>query len=581
MQFRVLLTLAIEAVAIALVYPVVGVASSGLPAARILRRLGALLALHSVLAAIGFAALGSSVEEVARGRAVMATAALAAFGLALVAMRALRDEALAATTAVIAMLAAVLAPAIIEAAAGAAGRLAAPLRTLSLAVSPIVAAAGNATDVLHLPDVYERAPAAVMETHMVAWSWTVLGWSMVAAVAILGAAALARRAAQLRFNGSALALALGAVALSAIGCERQAAVESQAKPAATVPAETNAAAATAPVAAPAALDTKAVQDAIDKGVAFLLKSRAANGSIGGHPGVTSLALWAIALAPNGPKKDDPRVQSAVASVVKLARSDGSFSAGDYPAYTTALALLAFQAFGIHPELVAKGQKWLAAHQFSDGTGTKPSDVNFGGIGYGDDHKADLSNLHFALEALKETHFKARPEVYARAIKFIERCQNRSESNDQKWASNDGGFVYRPGESKAGGTKSSASMTYAGLQSFIYSNVPSNDGRVRDAFEWVRTHYSLDENPGLGQKGLYFYYHAMARTLALLGENTITDAQGVKHDWYPELAHKILSMQKPDGSWVNPDPTYWESNPAVATPRALLALELGLAEAAGK
>ena len=45
------------------------------------------------------------------------------------------------------------------------------------------------------------------------------------------------------------------------------------------------------------------------------------------------------------------------------------------------------------------------------------------------------------------------------------------------------------------------MTYAGLKSMIYAGLTANDPRVKAAFKWIRPHYSVQENPGMGQQGL--------------------------------------------------------------------------------
>ncbi len=331
--------------------------------------------------------------------------------------------------------------------------------------------------------------------------------------------------------------------------------------------------------AKAPVDLAPVKASIERGVAYLLQGQSSGPLLGGHPGVAAMALLAVAHSPKPLGKDDPRVAPTLAALAQLAKPDGAIGGPDYSAYTTALAALALQAFDVHPELVKKAQTWLTTQQFSESNGVEPSNVNWGGIGYGSKGDADLSNLHYALAALHDTHFSDKPEVYTRALKFIERCQNRSESNDQPWAGNDGGFIYRPGVSKAGTTASSGSMTYAGVNAFIYAKVDKTDPRVKDAFAWIRAHYSVTENPGLGLKGLYYYYHVMAQALALLGESTLTDSQGVVHPWFAELSGQIMALQKPDGSWVNTDETYWEANPVIATSRALLALEYGFAMSA--
>src|SRR5205085_3051783 len=119
--------------------------------------------------------------------------------------------------------------------------------------------------------------------------------------------------------------------------------------------------------------------------------------------------------------------------------------------------------------------------------------------------ADLSNLHHVLEALKETSLPADSAVWDKAILFVQRTQNRRESNDQSWAASDGGFIYMPGMSFAGGTQSYGSMTYAGLLSYSYANLKKADPRVQSAYQWIRDHYTVDENPGLGKVTLYYYY----------------------------------------------------------------------------
>ena len=71
------------------------------------------------------------------------------------------------------------------------------------------------------------------------------------------------------------------------------------------------------------------------------------------------------------------------------------------------------------------------------------DKYYGGIGYGGDERPDLANLQFAIEALKASGVSMDNPVWAKAIRFVERTQNRSESNDQSWVKDDGGFIYSP------------------------------------------------------------------------------------------------------------------------------------------
>ena len=231
----------------------------------------------------------------------------------------------------------------------------------------------------------------------------------------------------------------------------------------------------------------------------------------------------------------------------------------------------------YDEVVQRARGYLMILQADEGEGYAPEDTMYGGIGYGGDLRPDMSNLQFSLQALKESGVPKDEDVWAKAIKFIERCQNRTESNDQPWAADDGGFVYYPGHSMAGGTKSYGTMTYAGVLSFIYADVDRNDDRVEAAVRWIKDNYTLEENPPIGKQGLYYYYHTMSKALSAFGEPTITDSNGVEHNWYEELARKLLELQRAEGHWVNEEDRWMESMPILTTTYAVLALSVGYPE----
>ena len=163
-----------------------------------------------------------------------------------------------------------------------------------------------------------------------------------------------------------------------------------------------------------------------------------------------------------------------------------------------------------------------------------------------------------------------------AVKFLERCQNLEASNDQPWAGDDGGFVYRPGESKAGptlegGLRSYGGMTYAGLKSMVHARLERDDPRVTAAHQWACRHWTLEENPGLGQQGLYYYYLTLARALNAYGTEEIADAGGTSHDWRRELVAQLLTVQRADGSWVNENGRWMEQIPELVTAYTVLAI----------
>ncbi len=175
---------------------------------------------------------------------------------------------------------------------------------------------------------------------------------------------------------------------------------------------------------------------------------------------------------------------------------------------------------------------------------------------------------------------------------MSRCQNlKSEFNDQPRAGkvNDGGFVYNPAAGSEGGAggrgggrgkaakaadtglRSYAGMTYAGLKSMIYAGLTQDDPRVKAAIDYIKKNYTLDENPGQGQRGLYYYYQTFAKAMALLGKPTLVDAQGKEHNWRAELVAALAKRQTANGSWVNRDDRFMEGDPHIVTSFALLAL----------
>jgi squalene-hopene/tetraprenyl-beta-curcumene cyclase len=173
------------------------------------------------------------------------------------------------------------------------------------------------------------------------------------------------------------------------------------------------------------------------------------------------------------------------------------------------------------------------------------------------------------------------------LAFLSRSQNLpGEHNDQEYAKlvtddDRGGFVYNPvpptdimnqRRTPAGGLRSEGGMTYAGLKSFLYAGVSKDDPRVKAAVSWVRRHYTLDENPGMGHDGLYYYYHVFAKAMDALGEDRFEDAKGIKRDWRKDLFEALKARQKPDGSWSNDKSrAYLENMPELATAFAVLAL----------
>jgi len=279
----------------------------------------------------------------------------------------------------------------------------------------------------------------------------------------------------------------------------------------------------------------------------------------------------IALKGEGDKKLDPYIKRGINFVLSKAKEEGAIGEDvKHINYTTALSMVAMADYP-DPKVkrvIEKARNFLLSLQHRPSLTIK--DVWVGGFGYKKGARPDLSNTMFALMALKKTG-GVDPEALQRALKFVQRCQN-SPYNDQPWSSNDGGFIYLPGSSLAGGTKSYGSMTFSGLLCFAYLDLPREDPRVKYAFQWISEHYTLEENPGMGKQGLYYYYFVLSRALSAYGVKVIKDKNGKEHYWAKELVEKLLSLQRRDGSWVNEETRFWEGNPALCTAYCLMALQ---------
>src|SRR4029079_7174522 len=103
-------------------------------------------------------------------------------------------------------------------------------------------------------------------------------------------------------------------------------------------------------------------------------------------------------------------------------------------------------------------------------------------------------------------------------------------------------------------RSYGSMNYAAFKSLLYAKRDGNDPRVQQAWAWIRRYYTLEENPNMpgkeSKEGLFYFSHTFARALKAWGEPVIRDEAGKTHDWRAELCDRLISLQKPDGSWVN-------------------------------
>lgn len=345
-----------------------------------------------------------------------------------------------------------------------------------------------------------------------------------------------------------------------------------------------------------------------KGAEALVKLQGADGGWGMKelgPGsdvaMTGMAVQALAGTEEGRKTYQAQIGKACDYLVSQQAADGAIhNATAVPKltnYKTAIAMMALSTVdkAKYKDVLAKGADWLVKHQYSDeGVGDykiDSKDGRYGGAGYEEDKgeegpSADMSNTSYMLDALNAADIPKDSEVYKRALVYISHCQNRSESNDGPGfdklglvVGDDGGFFYRVGESKAetetlpNGKKalrSYGSMTYAGYKSFIFAGLPKDHEKVKAAMNWIQHHYTVDENPAMGKKGLFYYYNVFATALDVMGSDEIKDDSGEVHKWGEELAKKLASLQNADGTWSG-DPKWWEDMSPLPTLYSMMAL----------
>ena len=327
--------------------------------------------------------------------------------------------------------------------------------------------------------------------------------------------------------------------------------------------------------------------AVEKGVKFLLAKQADDGhwSDAQMPALTALPLWALSTSRLRPSTFDLRPAKAKAAAFVLAtqRPDGGFyvpkpgrGGSGLGNYNTSVCLSALFDSGLAPkDALLKARTYIASSQLEG------DDTMAGGFGYDKVSRrryADLSNTSYAMSAMAKTasleEFRTdgkKADIdWEKALSFVENLM-KTEGPDA------GGAAYNERTPQAGTTTNAAgkvhlraygSMTYAAVLSMCSAKLSRSDPRVRQSLEYLAKYWSVDENPGMGSQGLYYFYDIMARALSAAGVDNVGG-----HDWKSELSAKVMSLQKADGSWANGNNRFWEADPVLCTSFALIVLNL--------
>ncbi len=334
------------------------------------------------------------------------------------------------------------------------------------------------------------------------------------------------------------------------------------------------------------------------------------------PAISALAATGLAREKGAPNAE--AAARAVSYVLSFRQPDGGVYDRLLPSYNTSIALSLLGRWNT-PEAAdaalaaqefLRSLQWSEIAALSNATPESPSAVDrshpfYGGIGYGRHGRPDLSNLSMMLQGLHDSGVPGEDAAFQRALTFLARVQMLDGVNDMPYAagSKQGGFVYATSVNKDqvgsgqtqveeaaamieetldDGTKVSrlrcyGSMTYAGFKSLIFADLARDDERVLAAYDWIRRHYTMEENPAMGTDGLYYYYLSAARALRAWGGDSIVtlteqDAEGRVRDWANDLVDALAGLQEPDGRFRSVDDRWMENHEVLITSYALLALQ---------
>ncbi len=344
---------------------------------------------------------------------------------------------------------------------------------------------------------------------------------------------------------------------------------------------------------------KQIDEAIDKGAAWLRERQKDSGLIGGvshqgnvHYEIGTTALAGLALLAAGDEPGTPAVDKALQYC--KAKDDVRGQSGARTTYDTGTLLMFVTEYyrPRHQEAEKKGGKERYARgkkaKGEKGPCGLPEDAfnwvrdmaqwlarqqqQTGGWGY-PQNREDFSNTQYAmlgLRAAKDCGVPIPPMVWMRAL---ERSLARQEQEGEKvlriLRSPDGkGPVYKlDGGDRArgfsyteGSNVCTGSMTTSGIAILAICHEALQDPKrfsqytkalenqttraIQDAFAWLDLNFTVERNAGKNAPPWHYYYlYGLERAAVLGGRNLVGE-----HDWYIEGARYLVGAQKPAGQW---------------------------------
>src|ERR1700729_2547875 len=148
---------------------------------------------------------------------------------------------------------------------------------------------------------------------------------------------------------------------------------------------------------------KLYEQTIERAINFLqTKGQGADGSFSPQVGPAVTAIVVTGLVRNGRSLEDPMVRKGLEYLTRFVRDDGGIYAegSRIKNYETCVVLMAFaEANGDHryDKTIKNAEAYVRGLQ-AEGVKNGPAEVGYGGVGYGNATRPDLSNTAFLVDA---------------------------------------------------------------------------------------------------------------------------------------------------------------------------------------
>jgi squalene-hopene/tetraprenyl-beta-curcumene cyclase len=97
--------------------------------------------------------------------------------------------------------------------------------------------------------------------------------------------------------------------------------------------------------------------------------------------------------------------------------------------------------------------------------------------------------------------------------------------------------------------------------------------MKAALQWLSENYTIEENPGLGKQGLFYYFYLMTKALSVSSVEELRTKEGKRVAWARPLALRIMDLQSSEGWWENDVARWMEKDRVLVTAYCVTALAL--------